>query len=79
MFGIRTGNLAGPNLKAALENIARTYYGVVATYARPFSADDKDAVTPDMLVMGLVKHGVVTFAYPQDARRNLFIQRSTAR
>ncbi|HSW20888.1 MAG TPA: ABC transporter substrate-binding protein [Ramlibacter sp.] len=79
MFGIRNGNLAGANLKAALENIERTYYGVVATYERPFSPDDKDAVTSSMMVMGLVKNGAVTFAYPQDARRNLFVQRSTAK
>jgi len=51
------------------------YYGVVATYDKPFSVNDKDAVTPNMLVMGKVKSGAVTFAYPEDARRNLFVQR----
>jgi branched-chain amino acid transport system substrate-binding protein len=48
---------------------------VVATYDKPFSLDDKDAVTQNMLVMGKVKEGRITFAYPEDARRNLFIQR----
>lgn len=75
LFGIRDGNLEGPAIKAALENIQRVYYGVVATYERPFSPDDKDAITQDMLVMGLVKNGAVTFAYPEDAKRNLFVQR----
>jgi branched-chain amino acid transport system substrate-binding protein len=75
MFGIRNGDLSGSSLKAALENMQRTYYGVVATYERPFSATDKDAITPAMLVMGKVKNGAVTFAYPADARRNLFVQR----
>ena len=28
-----------------------------------------------MLVMGKVKGGKVTFAYPEDARRNLIVQR----
>jgi branched-chain amino acid transport system substrate-binding protein len=28
-----------------------------------------------MLVMGQVRHGAVTFAYPEDARRNLIVQR----
>ena len=28
---------------------ARTYYGVVATYERPFSPTDKDALTQNML------------------------------
>ena len=75
MFAIRDSKFTGPAMKAALENIPRTYYGVMATYEKPFSVDDKDAVTPNMLVMGKIKNGAVTFAYPEDARRNLFVQR----
>ncbi len=75
LFGIRDGNANGPALKNALENMARTYYGVVATYEKPFTLNDKDAITPNMLVMGMVKNGAVTFAYPEDAKRNLFVQR----
>jgi branched-chain amino acid transport system substrate-binding protein len=75
LFGIRDGNLSGPAVKTALENIKRVYYGVIATYEKPFSADDKDAITQNMLVMGKVKQGTVSFAYPEDARRNLFVQR----
>ena len=75
LFGIRDGNLTGPAIKAALENKARTYYGVVATYERPFSPESKDAMSQNMLVMGMVKNGAVTFAYPEDAKRNLFVQR----
>ena len=75
LFGIRDGNLSGPAVKAALENMQRVYYGVVATYERPFTINDKDAITPNMLVMGMVKNGAVTFAYPEDAKRNLFVQR----
>jgi branched-chain amino acid transport system substrate-binding protein len=75
LFSIRNGQFTGPAVKAALENIPRVYYGVVATYDKPFSLDDKDAVTQNMLVMGKVKGGRITFAYPEDARRNLFVQR----
>lgn len=75
MFGIRNGQFDGPAMKAALENIGRTYYGVVATYERPFTPDDKDAVTDNMLVMGKVAKGAITFAYTEDAKRNLFVQR----
>lgn len=75
LFSIRDGKFTGPAVKAALENIPRVYYGVVSTYDKPFSVDDKDAVTPNMLVMGKVKNGAVTFAYPEDARRNLVVQR----
>ncbi len=75
MFRVPNGNVTGPAIKAALEGDMRTYYGVVATYERPFTVQDKDAVTSNMLVMGTVRGGAVTFAYPQDARRNLFVQR----
>lgn len=75
LFGIRDGQLNGPAVKAALENIPRVYYGVVATYERPFTREDKDAVTQNMLVMGRVRAGAVTFAYPEDAKRNLIVQR----
>lgn len=44
-------------------NIPSVYYGVVATYEHPFSAQDKDAINPNMLVMAMVKNGAVTFAY----------------
>ena len=75
LFGIRDGNLNGPAIKTALETKTRTYYGVVATYERPLSLQDKDAMTQNMLVMGMVKNGAVIFAYPEDAKRNLFVQR----
>lgn len=75
LFGIRDGNFGGPAVKAALENKNRTYYGVVATYDQPFNKQDKDAATPGMLVMGMVKNGAITFAHPEDVKRNLFVQR----
>jgi branched-chain amino acid transport system substrate-binding protein len=75
LFGIRDGKLTGPAIKAALESKNRPYYGVIATYERPFSKQDKEATTQNMLVMGMVKDGAVTFAYPEDAKRNLFVQR----
>lgn len=75
LFGIRNGKFGGPAVKAALENIPRVYYGVVATYEHPFSLEDKDAISQNMLVMGKVRNGAVTFAYPEDAKRNLFVQR----
>lgn len=75
ILSIRSGDLSGPSIKLGLENIPRAYYGVTATHERPFSKDDKDAVSSNMLVMGMVKGGAVTFAYPEDRTRNLFVQR----
>jgi branched-chain amino acid transport system substrate-binding protein len=75
IFGIRDGPLTGPRIKAELESLQRIHYGVVATYDKPFSLNDKDAVSANMLMMGMVKNGAVTFAYPEDAKRNLTTQR----
>lgn len=75
LFSLRSGQFAGPAVKTALENLPRTYYGVVATYDKPFGRDDKDAISANMLVMGMVRDGKVTFAYPEDAKRNLMVQR----
>lgn len=75
LLAIRDGDLSGPAVKTALENLPRTYYGVTATHQNPFSKDDKDAVTSNMLVMGVVKNGAVTFAYTEDRTRNLLVQR----
>lgn len=75
LFNIGTGEINGPAVKTALEHIDRPYYGVVTTYDRPFSPDDKDAITRNMLVMGVVKSGAVTYAYPSDARSSGIIQR----
>ena len=75
LIGIRDGKLTGPAVKTAPENISRTYSGVVATYERPFSLQSKDSMSQNMLVMGMVKNGAVTSAYPEDAKRILFVQR----
>ncbi|MBD9391135.1 ABC transporter substrate-binding protein [Acidovorax sp. ACV01] len=75
LLGIHNGDLSGPAVKHALETIPRVFYGVVATYEKPFSPEDKEAISQNMLVVGLVRNSVVTFAYPEDARRNLFVQR----
>ncbi|MFN3439101.1 MAG: ABC transporter substrate-binding protein [Acidovorax sp.] len=75
LLGIRDGNLNGKAIKESLEGKMKTYYGVVSTYEKPFSVEDKDAITRNMLVIGAVKSGTITFAYPEDAKRNLIIQR----
>ena len=74
-LGVKAAQLNGPNIKAALEQPKRPYYGVVTTYVKPFSSEDKDALTMNMLVVGMVRKGVVTFAHPEDAKRNIFVQR----
>lgn len=74
LLSISSGKLEGAAKKTALEQPKRTYYGVVTSYDKPF-ATDEDALTQNMLVMCTVRSGLVTFAYPEDAKRNLFVQR----
>ena len=75
LLGIRNGDLSGPSVKQALETMPKVYYGVTATHEHPFSKNDKEAVTSNMLVMGVIKNGAITFAYQEDRTRNLFVQR----
>ena len=63
LFGIRDGKLDGPAVKNALENIKRVYYGVVATYERPFTPRGQGRHHRNMLVMGKVQNGAITFAH----------------
>ncbi len=62
-------------IKAALENLNRQVGGVITTYKHPFSKTDHDALTGNMLVMGIVRNGAVDYAYRDDAQRGFVIQR----
>jgi len=69
------GDLSGPALKAALENLAQPYRGVVTTYDQPFSAKDHDAISSNMLWLGTWRGGERTYAYAEDASRATIIRR----
>lgn len=69
------GNTAGDALKRALENLERPYAGVVTTHDRPFSSNDHDAFTRNMIWLGVWRRGEVQFLYPEDAKRAGFIRR----
>lgn len=64
-------------IKEALENLNRQVAGVITTYDRPFSKTDHDALTGNMLVMGIVRKGAVDYAYREDAQRGFVVQRKT--
>lgn len=74
LFGVK-GIPDGQSIKASLENLSKIYYGAVATYDNPFSISDKDAFTSNMLLLGQIKNGAVTYAYQADIKRNVFAQR----
>jgi branched-chain amino acid transport system substrate-binding protein len=52
----------GPKVRAALENLNEKVDGVVATYDKPFSKDDHEAIKPGMPAIGEVKGGRVVRA-----------------
>ena len=78
VLSLPADRLDGPGIKAALEAPKRPYYGVVTTYDKPFGSEDKEALSANMLVVGTVKNGQVTFAHPEDASRNRIVQRKQA-
>jgi len=54
---------APAKVKEALENLKRPVSGVITTYDRPFSPKDHDAITDNMLVMGIVHMAVVVLEF----------------
>jgi branched-chain amino acid transport system substrate-binding protein len=65
----------GPALRAALENLQKPVYGVITTYDHPFTHDDHEAFSENMVVMGEVRNGRITFAYADDERRSLMVNK----
>jgi branched-chain amino acid transport system substrate-binding protein len=62
-------------IKVALEDLQRQVSGVITTYDKPFSRNDHDALTSNMLVMGVVRKGQIDYAYKQDAQKSFVVQR----
>lgn len=58
----QAGSTDGPKIKAALENLNEKVEGVVATYNKPFSKDDHEAIKTGMAAFGEVKDGRVVRA-----------------
>lgn len=69
------GDLSGASLKKGLENLPRPYYGVVTTYNSPFSINDHDAISPNMLWLGTWRSGERGYAYREDEKRASVIRR----
>ncbi len=55
----QAGSTAGPQIKAALETLQKPYDGVIATFDKPFSATDHEAIHKQQVQMGEVKGGQV--------------------
>ncbi len=55
----QAGSTDGPQVRAALENLASPVRGVVATYARPFSMTAHSAIRKEQVGLGGIKGGRV--------------------
>ena len=69
------GDTRGPVLKATLEQLEHAYAGVVTTHRRPFSADDHDAFSANMVWLAAWRKGTLQYVYPEDARNAAAVRR----
>ena len=74
----QTKKIDGPSIKYALENMNHRLTGVLASYNRPFTSDDHEALDSSILVLGQVRNGLVQYANPADAKRAALLTRSKA-
>jgi branched-chain amino acid transport system substrate-binding protein len=65
-------------LKKALENLSEPYRGVVTVYDRPFSSDDHDAFSSNMIWLGVWRGGDVRYFYANDARLSAAVRRKSS-
>lgn len=64
----------GTKIKEALENLKSRYQGVITSYHKPFSKEDHDAITYNMLMIGVVASGRVDYAYAEDQKRGALLR-----
>ena len=76
MFQTR-GDSSGPAVKAALENLQQDFRGVVTSYSKPFSPTDHEAITENMMWLGVWRKGELHHYYAEDARIAGFVRRKT--
>ncbi|MEK0429130.1 MAG: hypothetical protein RL001_1657 [Pseudomonadota bacterium] len=71
-------SIDGDAIRTALENLKFRYQGVVTSYDDPFSAEDHDAITDNMIVIGKVSGGRVDYAYHEDQQRSALLRMKRA-
>lgn len=55
----QAGSTDGAKVKAALENLQKPFSGVIATFDKPFTPTDHEAIHREQVRMGIVKDGKV--------------------
>ncbi len=66
--------LDGDAIRRALENLESRYQGVVTSYEKPFTSQDHDAISANMMVIARVSGGRVDYAYREDQQRSALLK-----
>ncbi len=70
-----SGDTNPETLRQQLEDLTlRTESTLITRYDRPFTADDHEAISENMVVLGEIRDGKIVYAYPEDAN-SAFITR----
>lgn len=70
---LQAGSTDGTRIAQALENLHTHYEGAITSYDKPFTRKDHDAITQNMLLMGVVAAGRVDYASAADRRRGALL------
>ena len=74
-LALRQANtLDGDAIRKALENLEARYQGVVTSYEKPFSAQDHEAISANMMVIARVTASRVDYAYREDQQRSALLK-----
>ncbi|MFM7226366.1 MAG: ABC transporter substrate-binding protein [Betaproteobacteria bacterium] len=66
--------LDGDAIRHALEHLEARYQGVVTSYDKPFSAQDHESISANMMVIARVSNGRVDYAYREDQQRSALLK-----
>lgn len=70
----QAGSTDGTKIKEALESLKARYQGAVTNYVRPFTKEDHEAITANMLLIGMVQDGRIEYAHSEDERRGALLR-----
>lgn len=71
---LQANSTDGKKIKESLENLKSRYQGAITSYSKPFSREDHEAITQNMLLMGMVTAGRVNYAYAEDQKRGALLR-----
>ena len=71
----QAGTTDGPKVREALENLKEKVDGVVTVYDHPFTHDNHEAITANIPVIGEVKGGHVVYAYEEERKNPLRLEK----